>query len=227
MLKTLSFTKRLKLFLVLPTRIIGFLFIPDFRRFKNCKEYILVLTIIFSLFLIGICSYIIVWMALVICETLNISETIIGFGALSAATSMEETITSISICKREINRMKKQTSQSSQKSKLNMALSNAIGSNIFDISIGLGFPYLLNSLFFSQSKYFTKVYSGNIAFMLFGLIICLALYLILLKLFNWKLTRCFGISLTFIWIIYTVLVICLEMNLIKFDFFNFYFIKCK
>ena len=136
---------------------------------------------------------------------------------------MEETITSISICKREIKRMK---TQNNQNSKLNMALSNVIGSNIFDISIGIGLPYLLNSLFFTQGKYFTKVYSGNITFMLFGLLICLAIYLILLKGFNWKLTRRFGVIALIVWFIYTLLVVLLEMNIIKFDFFNFGLKKC-
>ena len=222
--KVLPFWRKIKLILVIPAHAFAFITILDFRRFEKYKNAMLFVTIILSLFLISLCSYILVWMSLVVCDTMKISETLFGFVILSAATSAEETITSVSICRREIKRIK---DNNDDECKLNMALSNAIGSSIFDTSIGLGLPYLLNSLFFSHGRYFTKVYSGNIAFMLFGLIICLALYLILLKFFNWKLTRCFGISLTFIWIIYTVLVICLEMNLIKFDFFNFYFKKCK
>ena len=222
--KDLSFWRKIKLILVLPARSFAFICILDFRRFEKWKHFMLFVTILVSLFLIGLSSYILVWMSLVICETFSISETILGFVILSAATSMEETITSIAICRREIKRIK--TENNDSLSKLNMALSNCIGSNIFDISIGIGLPYLLNSLFFTDGRFFTKVYSGNITFIIIGLLFCLSLYLLLLNCFKWKLTKGFGFSMLFIWLLYTVLVIMLEMNFLKFNFFNFFIKKC-
>jgi len=224
--KLLPFWSKVKLILVSPAHSFAFITILDFRRFEKYKNVMLFVTIALSLFLISLCSYILVWMVLITCDTLKISETILGFAILSAATSMDETICSISICRREIKRMQSE-SENKNSTKLNMALSNLIGSNIFDISIGIGLPYLFNSLLFTHGRHFTKVYSTNITFMLFGLLTCLVLYLLLLKAFNWKLTRSFGLLILFIWLVYTILVIILEMNLVEFDFFNFYFKKCK
>ena len=222
--RSLPCMKKIKLIFVFPARSIAFLCILDFRRFEKFKNAMLFVTIFLSLFLVGLCSYILVWMVLIICETLHISETILGFSILAAATSMEETITSISICRREIKRIK--TENTDSLSKLNMALSNCIGSNIFDLSIGIGLPYLLNSLFFTQGFYFTRVYSGNITFIVVGLLICLSLYLALLKGFKWRLAKSFGFMLLFIWVVYTSLVILLEMNVFKLSFFNFGIKKC-
>ena len=217
--KKLKLMKQIKLAILLPARLIAFVSILDFRRFEGkVRNLVLSITLLTSLGLIGCCSYVFIWMILVICETSGISETLLGFTIVAAATSMEETITSISICKREIKRYKQ---NKEGESKLNMAISNCIGSNIFDLSIGIGIPYLFNSLFFTQGRYFTKVYSGNITFIAFGLLVCLLFYLTLLTVFKWELTKYFGLSLLSIWLIYNIMVVCLELNLVKLEFFNF------
>ena len=65
-----------------------------------------------------------------------------------------------------------------------MAISNCIGSNEFDLSIGIGLPYLLNSLIRINTD-FTQMYTGvysNLTFTVLGLVLCLSLFLILLNL---------------------------------------------
>ncbi len=190
----------------------------DFRRFEKFKDAILVITLLSSGVLIAGCSYLLIWMVMTICQTFELSETIVGFTCISAATSMEETITSISICRRELKRFRSNRSlkDNGKNNRLNMMVSNCIGSNIFDLSIGLGVPYLLNSLFFSNKTFLTNVYSGpNITFIAFGLVICLFLFLVLLMLSKFRLTRNFGFSILLVWIIYTVLVILLELKVVN------------
>jgi len=210
--KSAKLTKKLTLIVVFPARLLAFLFIIDFRRFTKYKTLVSFFTFIISLVLIGCCSYLLVWMVIVISETFGINESIIGLTFVAAATSMEETLTSISICKQELKRSKFNIQKSNR---LNMAISNCIGSNVFDLSIGIGLPYLLNSLI--RINDYTQMYTGvysNLSFTVLGLILCLSLFLILLNIFKWRLKISFGILILFIWLIFTTLVVLIEMNII-------------
>jgi len=96
-----------------------------------------------------------------------------------------------------------------------MAISNCIGSNEFDLSIGIGLPYLLNSLIRINTD-FTQMYTGvysNLTFTVLGLVLCLSLFLILLNLFKWRLNIPFGIRILSIWFIFTTFVVLIELNI--------------
>ena len=163
----------------------------------------------------GLSAYLLIWMVITICQTFNLSDSIVGYIFVAAATSMEETITTISICKRELKKYKLNVHNEiiilNQNDKLNMIVSNCIGSNIFDLSIGLGLPYFLNSLF--NGVYFSSVYSGNgLSFVSIGLIICIILFIYLFIVNNFKLNLFFGIYVLLIWFIFTILVVLIESN---------------
>jgi Ca2+/Na+ antiporter len=156
-------------------------------------------------------------MTLIICETFEINETVYGFLIVPIAISMKETIKSIILCKNELNKFRSNRSMiKNDKNKLNMIVSNCLSNNMFNLSIGLGIPYLINSLFFSNGNFFSNIYYGiNIAFIIVGLISCLILFLILLMLSKFRLTRNFGFSILSIWLMYSVLVVLIELNLIS------------
>ena len=191
------------------------MFILDFRRFKKkFKTPISIITLATSGILMGSSAYLLIWMVITICQTFNLSDSIVGYIFVAAATSMEETITTISICKRELKKYKLNVHNEIiliQNDKLNMIVSNCIGSNIFDLSIGLGLPYFFNSLF--NGLYFSSVYSGNsLSFISIGQIICIILFLYLFLLNNFKLNLFFGIYVLLIWFIFTSLVVLIESN---------------
>ncbi len=165
-------------------------------------------------------------MVMTISETLYINESIIGFTFVAAATSMEETITSISICRREVKSQLKQKNNQYKSNKLNMAVSNCIGSNVFDLSIGIGLPYLINALFMNKSiNMYTGIYS-NISFTVIGLLVCLSLFLLFLNLFKWRLTIPFGILIILIWSVFTLFVILIESNIIQIEFLKNFRKEC-
>ena len=158
----------------------------------------------FSLLLISICSYLLVWMVVVISETLGISEALMGFTFIVAATSLEETMSTISICKRELKKP--------GTGRLNMALSNCVASNVFDLSIGVGLPYLINSW---QKNYFTQV-NGNVSFTVFGLIVSLILFVSILCISNWRLSKLLGVIFSIIWFVYTAAVVLIDLELLNY-----------
>lgn len=105
------------------------LIIPDPNKGKN--NYIG--TFLTSIGLIGLLSYILVESASSIATDLHISPAIIALTVIAAGTSIPDLLSSVAVAKRGHG---------------NMAISNAVGSNIFDILIGLGLPWLLGIAFY-------------------------------------------------------------------------------
>ena len=98
--------------------------IPDSN--KNPKRYFSAFSI--SIAIIAALSYLLVESAVGAGEILNINPVIIALTVLAAGTSIPDLFSSIIVAKQ---------------GRGDMAVSNAVGSNIFDILFGLGFPWLL------------------------------------------------------------------------------------
>lgn len=75
-------------------------------------------------------SYVMVWMVCMIGFTLGIPDTIMGITFLAAGTSVPDTIASVMVARNGYG---------------DMAVSNSIGSNVFDILLGLGLPWFLST----------------------------------------------------------------------------------
>uniref|UniRef100_A0A8C5RQF7 Solute carrier family 24 member 3 n=1 Tax=Laticauda laticaudata TaxID=8630 RepID=A0A8C5RQF7_LATLA len=76
-------------------------------------------------------SYIMVWMVTVIGFTLGIPDVIMGITFLAAGTSVPDCMASLIVARQGMG---------------DMAVSNSIGSNVFDILVGLGLPWSLQTL---------------------------------------------------------------------------------
>ncbi len=96
------------------------------KIFPTPKYYFLVF--IMSVIIIAGLSWVLVESAVNIAEILEIPEAIIAVTILAAGTSIPDLLSSVIV---------------SKQGRGGMAISNALGSNIFDILIGLGFPFLL------------------------------------------------------------------------------------
>ena len=88
-------------------------------------------TFSFSIAWIAIFSYVMVWLATRVGETWNIDSSLMGLTFLAAGTSVPDLITSVIVAR---------------KGHGDMAVSSSIGSNIFDITIGLPIPWFIYSL---------------------------------------------------------------------------------
>lgn len=96
------------------------------RLFPSANRYYLVF--FFSIVVIAILSWALVESAVTISYILHIPEAIIALTVLAAGTSVPDLISSIIV---------------SRQGRGGMAVSNAIGSNIFNILFGLGVPWLM------------------------------------------------------------------------------------
>lgn len=130
------FTK-IKLFVLLPVRIVSFLTIVDFRRFDRKNNLAVMITLISSVLLLGLCSFVFMWMVTIVCETFQFSKALVGFVFLSCAISMKETIAIIDLTKSELKKFNNYTQKTAQM-RLSYVLSSIIGCNMFDLTIGIG-----------------------------------------------------------------------------------------
>uniref|UniRef100_A0AAR2LMQ8 Sodium/calcium exchanger membrane region domain-containing protein n=1 Tax=Pygocentrus nattereri TaxID=42514 RepID=A0AAR2LMQ8_PYGNA len=103
-------------------------------------------TFISSTLWIAIFSYLMVWMVTIISYTLDIPDYIMGITFLAAGTSVPDCMASLIVARQGMG---------------DMAVSNSIGSNIFDILLGLGFPWALRTLVVSHG---TSVSTCSLSF---------------------------------------------------------------
>jgi Ca2+/Na+ antiporter len=84
-----------------------------------------------SLVWLSIFSYIMVWMITVIGFTFRIPDTVMGITLIAFGASVPDALSSLLVAKSGLG---------------DMAVSNAIGSNVFDILVCLGIPWLIRCL---------------------------------------------------------------------------------
>lgn len=158
------------------------LILPSVAR----KPKLVAVTFFGSILLIAGLSWVLVSQVLVIAETLNINATFLALTVLAAGTSLPDLIGSIVVAK---------------KGRGDMAVSNAIGSNIFDILFCLGFPWLL---VLSSGKEYIEVGTDNLTasvILLFATVVSLTFMLIVR---NWKIGHKSGLILIGLYICYVI-----------------------
>ncbi len=150
--------------------------IPEFKN--------MYFTFGFSLILICAISWLMVESAINISQLLGISEVIIGLTVMAIGTSLPDMMSSIIVAKQ---------------GRSGMAINCAIGSNIFDILIGLGLPWLLLLAFSSRSIVVEKDDLGLVLAFLIGSVLILTTIFIINK---WNIKKWMGYMFIILYIIY-------------------------
>ncbi|KAJ8341892.1 hypothetical protein SKAU_G00341830 [Synaphobranchus kaupii] len=96
-------------------------------RWERC----FMLSFFLSTVWIAVFSYLMVWMVTIIGYTLGIPDVIMGITFLAAGTSVPDCIASLIVARQGLG---------------DMAVSNTIGSNVFDILVGLGVPWAIQTV---------------------------------------------------------------------------------
>ena len=152
------------------------------KIFRNINN--LYAVFVLSIAAISLLSWSLVNSAIEISQILGIPEVIIALTIVAIGTSVPDLVSSAIVAKQ---------------GRPGMAVNNAVGSNIFDILIGLGLPFLLYHVF-STGK-ITVVYGDlDIAFIfLMGSIAVLTILFIVTR---WRTNKIFGIILIVLYLLY-------------------------
>ncbi|XP_015793150.1 sodium/potassium/calcium exchanger 4 [Tetranychus urticae] len=176
----------LKYFLA-PINFVFSITIPNHNRWTT-------LSFIISSVYIGLLTYVAVWAVNLLGFTLGIPDAIAGVTIMAAASSVPELVSNVIIIKKT--------------GKANTALSNAIGSNVFDILICLGVPWFIRIVInYFQNIHPTSIHLQSKALPITTLSILTAILalLVILRISRWRLGLSVGLMSTMVYIILTVL----------------------
>ncbi len=136
------------------------------KSFPNLNRYprLFMFTFVLSIFYIVLLSWSLVELAVGLATTLQIPQVIIALTILAGGTSVPDLLSSLAVAR---------------KNKGDMAVSNAIASNTFDIMIGIGLPWLAYTLITQNNLIVSteKLY-GSILILLFVTFGLLGMFLI-------------------------------------------------
>nr|XP_040031083.1 sodium/potassium/calcium exchanger 3-like isoform X2 [Gasterosteus aculeatus aculeatus] len=178
---------RLKWLLSWPLSVLLHFTIPNCARPRWERWYLL--TFLSSTLWIAIYSYLMVWMVTIISYTLGIPEVIMGITFLAAGTSVPDCMASLIVARQGMG---------------DMAVSNSIGSNIFDVLLGLGFPWALRTLIVSYGSVVT-INSKGLVYSVILLLASVILTVMCVHLNSWRLDRRLGLCLI---LFYAIFLLC-------------------
>lgn len=143
-------------------------------------------TFVASTLWIAVFSYLMVWMVTIISFTLDIPDYIMGITFLAAGTSVPDCMASLIVARQGMG---------------DMAVSNSIGSNIFDILLGLGFPWALRTLVVDHGSS-VSINNKGLVYSVILLLASVFLTVTSVHLNHWKLDRRLGFGLMFLYAIF-------------------------
>jgi len=174
-----SIGEKMWYFLGLPMNILHYITIPDPQDPKKKKYF--ALTFIISIVWIGGYSYLMVWWATEIGKFFGIPDSVMGLTFLAAGTSVPDLVTSVLVARKGYG---------------DMAVSSSIGSNLFDVTVGLPVPWLIYAAVFQKS---INVSSVGMACNIAMLFLMLALVIASIMAFKWKMTKMMGVVMMFLY----------------------------
>uniref|UniRef100_A0A8C0W0F6 Sodium/potassium/calcium exchanger 1 n=1 Tax=Castor canadensis TaxID=51338 RepID=A0A8C0W0F6_CASCN len=170
--------------------------VPDVRRQESRKFF--VITFLGSIIWIAMFSYLMVWWAHQVGETIGISEAIMGLTILAAGTSIPDLITSVIVARKGLG---------------DMAVSSSVGSNIFDITVGLPVPWLLFSLINGLQP---VPVSSNGLFCAIVLLFLMLLFVIFsIALCKWRMNKILGFTMFLLYFVFLIISVMLEDRIIS------------
>ena len=137
-----------------------------------------------SILWIAVYSYMMVTWATIVGANLGIPDIIMGLTFLAAGTSVPDLLSSVIVARQGLG---------------DMAVSSSIGSNIFDVCIGLPIPWLLFMAVFKEP---VKVSSDGVALSIFILLGMLATTVLLIMANGWAMTKTLGYTMFSLYFVY-------------------------
>merc|ERR1712072_530589 len=167
---------RIVYILCFPLMITLYFTVPDVRneKFKKWFPFSFVASIIW----IGIYSYFMVWWAEVIGVTFGIPDTVMGLTFLAAGTSIPDLLSSVIVARQGLG---------------DMAVSSSVGSNIFDILMGLPIPWFFYSIVNGMEP--MVVGADGLFLSVIILLLMLILVVLTIALSGWKMTKSLGLTM--------------------------------
>jgi len=181
-------------FTSMPMIICMYMVIPDCNR--PGRENWWPLSFVGCITTIAILAYVMVWMATLFGKVANIPDPVMGLTFLAAGTSIPDALSSLAVARKGFG---------------DMAVSSSVGSNIFDILIGLPVPWILQTGIVDPGGT-VDIASSGIAIMIITLFIMVALVVVSIQAFNWRLVKKLGYIYIALYILFVIESLMLEYD---------------
>ena len=166
--------------------------IPDVRL-KGREGWFMV-SFLMSIVWIAIFSYFMVWWATVVGAALSIPDSVMGLTFLAAGTSVPDLLTSVLVARQGLG---------------DMAVSSSIGSNIFDVTVGLPVPWILFTAINGKP---IVVSSSGLRFSVFLLFLMLIVVIIAIMVSHWKLSKGLGLAMFCLYGVFVTISLLIEFK---------------
>ncbi|XP_036098148.1 sodium/potassium/calcium exchanger 4 isoform X2 [Molossus molossus] len=170
----------------------------------NCSkprwEKFFMVTFITATLWIAVFSYLMVWLVTIIGYTFGIPDVIMGITFLAAGTSVPDCMASLIVARQGLG---------------DMAVSNTIGSNVFDILVGLGIPWGLQTMVINYGST-VKINSRGLVYSVVLLLGSVALTVLGIHLNKWRLDWKLGVYVLVLYAIFLCFSIMIEFNVFTF-----------
>ncbi|XP_051570147.1 sodium/potassium/calcium exchanger 1-like [Myxocyprinus asiaticus] len=176
--------------LLLPITVSLCFTLPDVRKQASKKHF--VGTFLGSILWIGVFSYFMVCLAHRVSETVDVSEEAMGLTILSAGISLPNAITSAIVARRGLG---------------GTAVSRSVGTNVFDITVGLSVPCLLYSIFTGGRA--VSVSSSGLFCVIAVLFLILLSGVTSIAAFKWRINKTFGLIMLMLYLLFLFLSVLL------------------
>lgn len=168
--------------------------IPDVRAAKWKKWF--PLSFLMSIVWIGVFSFFMVEWATLIGDFAGIPSVVMGLTFLAAGTSIPDLLTSVIVARQGLG---------------DMAVSSSIGSNIFDVLVGLPLPWLFYNIIKGEA---IEVKAKTLYFSIIVLLLMVAAVICTIALSGWKLSKQLGITMFCLYVVYIIIALCVEYEVV-------------
>ncbi|XP_028253346.1 sodium/potassium/calcium exchanger 4 isoform X2 [Parambassis ranga] len=181
-----------------PLLLLLFFTVPNCAK-PRWERYFMV-SFILSTVWIAVFSYLMVWMVTIIGYTLGIPDVIMGITFLAAGTSVPDCIASLIVARQGLG---------------DMAVSNTIGSNVFDILVGLGVPWAMQTMCVNYGSE-VMINSRGLVYSVVLLLGSVAVTVLGIHLNKWRLDVKLGVYVLVLYAVFLCFSIMIEYNVFTF-----------
>ncbi|KAL3288167.1 hypothetical protein HHI36_002618, partial [Cryptolaemus montrouzieri] len=187
--------KRLTYIVLAPIVFPLWLTLPDTRSPEGKKWF--PITFLGSILWIAAYSYLMVWWANMVGHTVEIPPEVMGLTFLAAGTSIPDLITSVIVARKGFG---------------DMAVSSSVGSNIFDVTVGLPVPWLLFGIFYGKP---VEVNSVGMVCSITILFMMLLFVILSIACFRWKMNRGLGFTMFMLYFVFVAVSLMFEYEYLR------------
>ena len=180
--------------IALPLTFLFYITIPDCRRERWAKWYFV--SFVLSLVWMALLTYVLTWMVAILGFTLHIPDEVMALTFLAAGSSVPDALSSLIVARQ---------------GNADMAVSHAIGSNVFNILFCLGLPWLLQTTVVDFGGHI-NVMSNSMTYTTLALFTTAVIPIPVIMLNKWYLSKCLGIIFVVLYLLFAMFTILFAIN---------------